>query len=285
MTYDNSHYWQQQHRGQAGRLATVGYPHLSESFNQLKYDSEAETVLAALSDAVQLLPARSGLRVLDVGAGTGYWTQLVQQYFEERELAVQLTALDISREALEGIRSRQPQVTTAQHDLKTIAADQFERQFDIVYSFYCLHHLPRIDDFIHALRFCGRSVVPGGLLLIMDPVLTLPYSRFAALEFSNHAGNGTVRHLHMIDDVLDREGLQRVDMRPAVSFVLNSGIEARSEWTYGLRSRIWQTLQYFYRSERRTHWIARAIRQADRWCKKHKHSYSSSLCVFRRQPA
>lgn len=283
MSYDNSEYWTGLHKKYGGRLAAVGYPNLSEKFNELKYESEADTVLLVLRELTRgKFADRRELKILDVGAGTGYWTHLVEDFLRKQEIAAKLSVLDISDEALEGIKKHLPQVEPIQGDLKTISPDRFRDSFDMVYSFYCLHHLPRLQDFLNALQFSARSVAPGGLLIVMDPILHLPYSRLDSFDYAAHSGNGVVRHLHLIEDVLANEQFSRLNTRPAVSFLLNSNIEARSRATFAFCNWIWERLQPFYRSDRGTRWVAPIIRSLDKLCKRRQWAYSSSVCVFQK---
>lgn len=281
--YDNTQYWQTIHRDFGARLRAVGHPNLSESFNALKYASEAETLSAVLQEAIAGLRTDAPVRVLDIGAGTGYWTRLVQDLLVSRGLDVSLSALDLSADALRGIQQQLPEATLIQADLKTIAPDRCPESHDLVYTCYCLHHIPRLADFLNALTFAARSVARDGHLLLMDPVLRLPYSPFAALDFPSYRGNGVPRHLHLIDDVLDREGLTRVAIRPAVSFLLNGNIEARRAWSYALCRRLWQVLHRVYVSETLTPRFARILRPVDRWCKRTDLAFSSSVCLYRKQ--
>ena len=154
--YDNTQYWQTIHRDFGSRLRAVGHPNLSESFNALKYASEAETLSVMLAGIVAALPTNTPVRVLDIGAGTGYWTRLVQDLLISRGLDVALSALDLSEEALGGIQQHLPDAAVIQADLKTIAPDRFRESYDVVYSCYCLHHVPRLADFLNALTFAAQ---------------------------------------------------------------------------------------------------------------------------------
>jgi SAM-dependent methyltransferase len=280
-TYDNSSYWQSLHQQAGAKLSTVGWSSLSESFNTLKYRSEAQAVTAVLEEISPLLEEHHFLNVLDVGAGIGYWTEHVQAVLEQKEFSARYTALDISPVALAGLSARLPHVEMLCHDLKTISTDLLHNHFHLVYSFYCLHHLTQLEEFTHALRFAAHSVTAGGVLLIMDPILTMPYSPHDGAE-SQPGRTGAPRHLQLLDDILRDEGFTRIDRRPAVSFILNSPIEAPCRHLYRLAHALWRLLMFFYRSDKRTGWISRLVIPLDRWCKRHQYAYSSSLCAYRK---
>jgi SAM-dependent methyltransferase len=286
MAYNNAAYWTELHRELTGTLRSVGFPRFSERFNELKYASEAESLHAVfqmMADKVR----HSGtvVRVLDVGAGTGYWTKLTTIALKHLSLQARVTALDISTEALAVLKQRNPEADTVQADLTTVDPDRFQGQFDMVMSFYCLHHLPRHDGFLNALRFAATSVRPGGALIIMDPVLSMPYSRFDSFDFSSWKSNGIPRHLYLLDDILSTLGLKRLDCRPAVSFLLNGNVEAGSRICYSMCNRLWSLLGHIYRSETLTVLASPLLHNADRLCKRIGWAYSSSLCTYRRETA
>ena len=285
MSYDNPAYWQDLHRRYSGQLRAVGFPTLSEAFNQLKYASEAATLAAVLDDCKVAPRSGSQLKVVELGAGNGFWCEMIAAYFKAKSVPCEITAMDISQEALATINSRQPGVVTRRIDLTQASPDGAVGEFDLVYSFYCLHHLPRVAGFMNALRFACRSVAPGGRLLIMDPILSQAFSLHDTFDFSTYTGNGVPRHQCFIDDIVAGEGLRRERVVPAVSYVLNGPIEARGRFAFRLRRKIWHTLHKVYRSEAWTRRCSAWVAAWDRRLKRGPASSSSSLCVYRRPPA
>jgi SAM-dependent methyltransferase len=282
--YDNSAYWRGLHQAHPGSLKAVGHPWLSEALNELKYRSEADALTAFLDSHCQLLKDEIRPQIADIGAGTGFWTELLESWFQSQGSAPGFTVVDISEQALALIKGRRPHFETLRADLTTIDPSHFQERFGLVVSFYCLHHLPRLGDFLNGLRFAARSVAPNGILLIMDPILSQPYSLFHEIAFSSHKGNGMPRSLYLIDDVLESEGLARIAFAPAVSFLLNGGIEARSRIGSATTNALWMLLQQVYRSDRVTRAAGGAIRWADRLLKCCALAHSSSLAAYQRQP-
>lgn len=280
MSYDNPSYWRGLHDAMPNGLRAVGYPALSERFNELKYESEASTFTEVLDRHVRR--SSGPLRVLDLGAGSGYWTRLVDRWARENGGSAELTAVDLSTPALTQITTAIPHVRAVQGDLCTMAPDEFAGQFDLVYVCYCLHHLPRLDGHLNALRLACRSVAPGGTLIIMDPVLTLPYSPLDCHDFFSYNGNGVVRHLMTIEDIVQSEGLGRKEVLPAVSYILNGPVQANGPWRYALATRIWFALHRVYRSERMTRRLSGLLETIDRSLKASGSSLSSSICVYSR---
>ena len=283
MTYDHSSYWRTLHRTHPGSLRAVGHPWLSDALNELKYQSEASSLLGFLNAHHDLFSSEKSWRMLDVGAGTGFWTELLQAWLKKQGVTPRVTAVDLSEEALALVKERFPDVETMQADVSTIDPFRFRAAYNIVVSFYCLHHIPRIDGFLNGLRFAAQSLAPGGILLLMDPILTQPYSPFYSTVFSSHEGNGMPRPLAFIDDVVSRDGLERIFLSPAVSFLLNGPIEARSKLGSALTSRLWAWLQRAYRSQRVTQNLAGPLSWSDNFLKRHALAFSSSVVAYYRK--
>jgi SAM-dependent methyltransferase len=280
LSYDNPSYWRGLHDAMPDGLRAVGYPALSERFNELKYESEARTFTEVLDRHVE--KSKSPFRVLDLGAGSGYWTRLVDRWAHSAGRTAELTAVDLSQPALTQISIALPHVQTVQGDLCTMNPGEFAGKFDLTYVCYCLHHLPRLDGHLNALRLACKSVAPGGTLIIMDPVLTLPYSPLDCHDFFSYNGNGVVRHLMTIEDVVQSEGLKRNEVLPAVSYILNGPVQASGSWRFALATRIWFALHRVYRSESMTRRLSGLLGMIDHSLKASGSSLSSSICVYSR---
>jgi SAM-dependent methyltransferase len=284
MLYDNRQYWPELHERLKGQLKAVGHPFLSEELNRLKYASEADSLERAMQAIVGVLQKsdQPKIRFLDIGAGTGFWTDFIFHMLSSSGCQTEVSALDVSQDALDVIKERFPYVSTIKEDLAVIPQDKYASAYDVVSTCYCLHHIVRTTDFVNALQFAGASVKQGGFLLIMDPVLSKPYSKFDAFDLSSFRGNGIPRHLYFLDDMLRGSGLERISIYPAVSFILNGCIEAGSSMGYAVMSGIWKFLCVFYRSERLTRATARILEHGDRFLKNSNRAFSSSLCVYQK---
>lgn len=283
--YNNTTYWKDIHKKNLGPLQTVGHPMLCKNLNRLKYESESSSILSSLQDIGYkfTLMGKKKLSILDVGAGGGFWLKIVNEAFEKQGFRIELTALDLSREALETLQRHNSHINIIQEDLKTINPDIFSNSFDLVISCYCLHHLVNLEDFLNALRFAGRSVNRGGFLIVMDPVLNLPFSKFDIIDFPTYAGNGIPRHLYLLEDILGKEGFFRQVIQPAVSFLLNGNIEGYGWFSYSMASIIWKVLCMFvYKSDPFVKLSTSILLVLDKALKSSNLSFSSSVCVYRK---
>jgi hypothetical protein len=120
--------------------------------------------------------------------------------------------------------------------------------------------------------------------MIMDPILSRPYSRFDTFDYSTFRGNGLPRHLFFMDDLLVSEGFQRISITDAVSFLLNGNIEGNTWTGYSIRNILWRFASgLIYPHDKIVTRLSSAIRTLDRWMKK-RASYSSKICLYEKSP-
>jgi len=280
MRYNNETYWKELHGCFNGSLKAVGWPTLSESFNEAKYLSETESFLQALESCP--LASRSPLRLLEIGIGIGFWTSLLIERLSKLDFHV--TGLDISKDALAVVRARFPDVELEQADLRSINPNRFLHRFDLVTALMVLLHLTVPAEFDNALRFAARSVQRGGTLLLYEPAITEAYSPWIAGTMTE--GNSQARRLDAYDQPLAQEGLQRVAILPGASWVLNSPIEAGNEFNFRLRRTIWRGLsRTAFRFDRPSKLITPMMLRIDAVLKDGTGAGSGKFLVYRRLEA
>lgn len=105
---------------------------------------------------------RPGLRVVDIGAGTG---NLAQRF---SMAGCTVTGLDFSGEMLAIARRRFPHLTLAQADLRGPWPPEISGRFDRIVSAYVFHHFP-LDEKVSLLRsLADERLEPGGRMMIGD---------------------------------------------------------------------------------------------------------------------
>jgi SAM-dependent methyltransferase len=191
VSYRPQEFWEQRLSEQFD-LRGTGETALSLAYNRACYTLRAEVLTAALARAG--CPPR-GRRVLDVGCGTGFWTD----YFVSR--GADYTGVDIAQVSVDRLAKRYP----GQRFVRADVSDGVPGgPYDIVNVFDVLYHVTDDARWEAALRQLALAVRPGGLLLVTDV-----FSDRAAL-----AAHNVMRPLPRYAVILDAAGLTREQLRP-----------------------------------------------------------------------
>lgn len=108
----------------------------------------------AVHEAVGRL-GRQGLRILDIGCGTGWLVDQLLQYGAA-------TGIDVSRAAIADAQRRTPGAVFISGDV--LDQQLPEASFDCIVSLETLPHVSDQEGFMRELR---RLVVPGGLIVVV----------------------------------------------------------------------------------------------------------------------
>ncbi len=155
MSYRPQEFWEQRLSEQFD-LRGTGETTMSAAYNRACYELRLDVLDAALARAG--VDPR-GRRVLDVGCGTGFWTN----YYLRR--GASYTGLDIARTSVERLRERWPNATFVQCD---VSEAELPGTYQIVNVFDVLYHITDDARFDAALTRLARAVEPGGILLLTD---------------------------------------------------------------------------------------------------------------------
>ena len=147
---------------------TDGY--FSES-SARRYDHQVEILFGGTAGAMRriLLPilrenAKPGGRWLEIGCGAGSATRPVLATFSRAHV----TALDMSASYLKVAQDHLRGFTNVDFMQGDGANLRFkDESFDVVYSVYLLHELPR-EERENVMREAWRVLKPGGLLILAD---------------------------------------------------------------------------------------------------------------------
>jgi len=191
VSYRPKEFWEQRLAEQFD-LRGTGETGLPLAYNRACYTLRAEVLTAALARAGV---SPSAARVLDVGCGTGFWTE----YYSTR--GARYTGVDIAQVSVDRLAARYP-------------AQRFERAdvsegvpagpYDVVNVFDVLYHVTDDARWQAALRHLAGAVAPGGLLLVTDV--------FA--DRGQLAEHNIMRPLSRYMEVLSGQGLTREQLLP-----------------------------------------------------------------------
>jgi 2-polyprenyl-3-methyl-5-hydroxy-6-metoxy-1,4-benzoquinol methylase len=133
------------------------------------YDAEnqnkSRTLLkkaALVAAAIEQHARGTSMSILEVGCGTGLFTELLAERFPHARITATdafLPMLDIARERLSGFRN----ISLAQYDAEK--AGSFSQRFDVVCGVDLIHHL---TDPVAGLRHWRELTAPGGALVFFE---------------------------------------------------------------------------------------------------------------------
>ena len=202
MTYQPREFWEQRLREQFD-LRGTGQTGLSLEYNRACYTLRGEVLERALKEAGVTL---RGARVLDVGCGTGFFTQ----FYLDR--GAQVTGVDITTASVERLAARFPQ---ARFQLADVSEDIPPGPFDVVNSFDVFFHVTQDERWERALRNVCDVVAPGGELVYTDV--------FSAAR--SEAEHNRTRAFERHHAILEERGMEVV-ARHSTHVLLNSDLGA-----------------------------------------------------------
>lgn len=240
--YDPQPYW----RALLSRsldLRGVSWPDLSLSFNRWQYRARLEAIR-------RVTPTAAGLRVLDVGAGTGFWVALWQSLG-----AADVCGVDLTETSVEHLRARFPSQRFSQGDIAQ--AVPFAGPFDLISAIDVLLHI--VDDTAYAQALHNlRTVSKVGTRL----VLLEPLAQGRPIRYKPEM-NSRARGLDAVQDMLHAAGWRVRSVQPAV-WLLSIPIETRPQLVHRLLAGFWRRLERLVQGERRGACVGALLYPLDR---------------------
>ena len=140
-------------------LTGVGYAPLGPAYNSHLYRARVNALEKAFRKSGIAIEKSA---VLEIGCGTGFFTN----FCEQRNVNV-YTGIDITKISVESLAKRFPLYHFVQAD---IGDENFNlnEQFDNILIADVLYHIVDDKKFITAIKNIGRSLKPGGFLIISD---------------------------------------------------------------------------------------------------------------------
>lgn len=269
MPYSPTDYWGELH--QRDDLSAVGQSALPAAINGWLYSALARNVGRHVRRHGLHRPA--GRRVLDIGAGTGFWVEFW------RRLGATVDGVDLVPVAVERLRGRSGGTggTFWVADIAEAGAPG-DATYDTVSVMNVLLHVTDDAAFDRALANVAGVVAPGGWLVMVEPILL----RSEYERPYNPEKHSRARHLDDYRTPLEAAGLELEEVR-AATVLANNPIEAGSANAFARHARWWTVVAG--RSKRdpgSARWLGPLVAVADRLALLGRAAPSSKLAFFRR---
>jgi len=189
--------------------------HIKKTFDAIatEYDSQREYVIPDLQQfyTTAVRAAESSVPqpvILDVGAGTGLLSALVQQKYPN----AQMTLLDISENMLEIARQRFSGRKNIRYHVGDYSKGIPVGPYDLVCSALSIHHL-MMEDKRYLFAEIFSKLKQGGLVVNADQADgETPYFRIKYLEYWNaFLNNGPMNDVERAEILRRRDSLDRND--------------------------------------------------------------------------
>lgn len=136
-----------------------------ESFSSGNFYNKQTQDSEHLEQIMDFLPIKNGMKILDLGAGSGYMSFPIAK----RNGSCKITGLDIVSNTLAANRVRADK--EGMYNLSFVCYDGIDfpfegNSFDMVITRYALHHFP---DIVHSISEVARVLKTGGTFFISDP--------------------------------------------------------------------------------------------------------------------
>lgn len=191
MSYRPQEFWEQRLSEQFD-LRGTGETGLSLAYNKACYQLRADVLTSALQRAGM---APNNRRVLDIGCGTGFWTE----YYVSR--GAHYTGVDIAQVSVDRLAQRYTEQRFVRADVSEGVPGG---PYDVINVFDVLYHITDDAKWQAALQHLAAALAPGGVLLVTDVFSQRP-------QLADH---NVMRPLSRYLAVLEAAGLVREQFVP-----------------------------------------------------------------------
>ena len=217
------------------------------------YDADMELMHPNRSKMVRVaievlpFPKTAALRAIDLGIGTGYFTERFLNHFPNSEvLGIDgaQAMIELAKARLRSLASRVQFVVGDFRKLRQLAGDV--EPADVVFSAYALHHLSRADKEA-VLREVVELLAPGGwfvnadLIVADSPEVESRVQQIRVAGLMQRAGGSDNRFAdsasarRFLDDLEAKEGDQPLTLAEDLAVLRSSGLKNVSAFWFEYR--------------------------------------------------
>jgi predicted TPR repeat methyltransferase len=166
---------------------------MTERFNATAHQWDSAERRVHLADAIykkiaEVIPLKSDMELLDLGAGTGLLTFKILPHVKH------ITAVDISSGMLAQLEAKTETKTAVKTYLHDLSKEPLKEQFDGIISSMTLHHIEALEMLFKNLHV---NLKEGGFVALADLV-----SEDGSFHSNHQEGNAGVHHFGFEEDSL-----------------------------------------------------------------------------------
>lgn len=205
---------------------------MSDAWSPVQYERFRAERAQPFWDLAALVEARPGMRIADLGCGTGELTAQLHQKLQARET--------IGVDSSAAMLAKAPQVPGVRFEQRDIAAFEPQQEQDLIFSNAALHWVP---DHPRLLRRLTLALGPGGQIAVQMPMMDDQITHVTAYELARSPEfrrllDGYERRAPLMEPVryagwLHRLGYVRQHVRVAVYTHLLESRDDVVEWVRG----------------------------------------------------
>ncbi|MGM9937991.1 MAG: class I SAM-dependent methyltransferase, partial [Candidatus Ornithomonoglobus sp.] len=202
-----------------------------ESFSDGEFYNKQTQDEEHLNAILEFLPIKSGMRILDLGAGSGYLSFAIAKKYHD----VKLIGLDIVEKALESNRKKAIKAKLNNISFVNYDGTDFpfnDKSFDMVISRYALHHFPMITASIAEV---SRVLKWDGYLFISDPAPNANDSQRFIDAYMQLKKDGHIK-FYTSEEWINI--CEKSDLKPAGSFLSSIRFPKKKNTAYGFEELI-----------------------------------------------
>ncbi len=169
--YDAQRYWSDRFSKYGNSLKGPGHEGLSEQENQKAYEAAAQIFINACSDLEMDL---ANARILEIGCGTGFYTEILAKLGAKNYLGVDITDVLFPK-----LKQKFPNFQFVKKDITT---DAISGEFDLIVMIDVVEHIVKEDKLTSAMQTIKNSMSSEGRFIIA-PLKTVKQRELFYVKF------------------------------------------------------------------------------------------------------
>lgn len=160
MSYQAPEYWKEIYE-QAADAKAVCYPDWPLSYNQMLHQQQLQGLVQLMSEEQLSL---SNKHILEIGPGSGFWTQ----FFVHHPIA-SYTGVELTEAATKKLQSQFPQHRFICSDVSAIQEHELASEgYDFIFAAMVFLHITDDEKWFKAIQILQKFLRPDGYIVVLD---------------------------------------------------------------------------------------------------------------------